>query len=166
MAKDINFSLEEVMPHRRPSLLLDRIGAVSADSAVVHVDIRPGIPFSDSRGIPTYVGLEYMAQACSVWAGLRARQAGEAPRVGFLLGTRDFGAEISYFPFGVSLEVVAEVEYQDGDMGVFRCSIRIGGETLATAHISVYQPSTDTNSNTNAGGTQSNEQGGAGNRGQ
>jgi predicted hotdog family 3-hydroxylacyl-ACP dehydratase len=148
------------MPHRGGAILLDRLRSLSQESAVVEVDIRSGVPFSEPRGVPAHVGLEYMAQACAVWSGSLQREIGQPARIGFLLGSRDFKSEVPYFPFGVTLVVSATVEYQDGDMGVFKCDIRIGDTVFVTAHISVYQPTSD------AGRGGIKQQNDTGNRGQ
>ena len=63
--------------------------------------------FFDGGGVPAYVGLEWMAQACGAHVGALARDAGIPVRVGFLLGTREFTIHAPRFRLGERLIVGA-----------------------------------------------------------
>jgi 3-oxoacyl-[acyl-carrier-protein] synthase-1 len=124
-------------------LLLDRIVRHDADSLAAEVEIREETLFREDEGVPAYVGLEYMAQACGAFAGASARIAGEEVKIGFLLGTRDFEAVVPFYRLGDYLTVTATPLYWDGGMGSFDCKIEIGGTLVATARLAVYQPDED-----------------------
>lgn len=133
--------IEELLPHARPMLLLDQVLSCDAEGSRVMVTIRPDLPFAEARGVPAHVGIEFMAQACGVWAGCAARAQGEAARLGYLLGTRRYVAAAAFFPLGARLEIVAHQVFQDGGMGVFDCRIEArDGTELASAQLSLYQP--------------------------
>lgn len=131
---------EAWISHRGAMRLIDRVLEVGAQHAVVEVDVPDDGLFVRDGEVPGYVGIEYMAQAVSAWAGGRARRAGGAPRVGLLLGTRRYECRGS-FPCGALLRVEARCELMgDNGLGVFDCRVLMAGETLATARISVFDP--------------------------
>ena len=130
----------DLLAHRPPMLLLDDIVAVDESSLTAQVRVGAHSPFFDGSGVPSYVGLEYMAQACGAYVGALARAAGRAPRIGYLLGTRNFVARIGRFASGDRLEVAASCVYRDDKLGAFECRIRRGEEIVAEAQLSVYQP--------------------------
>ena len=130
----------ELLAHRSPMLLLDDIVAVDGSSIAAQVHIGPHSPFFDGVGVPSYVGLEYMAQACGAYVGALARNAGRAPRIGYLLGTRNFVTHVGRFASGDRLDVGASCVYSDGEMGVFECRIRRSDVVVAEAQLNVYQP--------------------------
>jgi predicted hotdog family 3-hydroxylacyl-ACP dehydratase len=130
----------ELLAHRAPMLLLDEIVGLDESSVTARVRIGSQSPFFDGSGVPSYVGLEYMAQACGAFVGALAVAAGRAPRIGYLLGTRNFVARIGRFASGDELDVVATCVYRDEEMGAFDCRIRRGEAVLAEAQLNVYQP--------------------------
>jgi predicted hotdog family 3-hydroxylacyl-ACP dehydratase len=124
-------------------VLIDRITAADTDSFTAQVDIRPSSPFYVSgHGVPSYVGIEYIAQTVSAYSGWCGQQqaAGAAPRLGFLLGTRKMLLAEPWFALGAVLEVQISKTFDDGEMGVFDGEIRHDGRVMVSATISVYQP--------------------------
>jgi predicted hotdog family 3-hydroxylacyl-ACP dehydratase len=131
-------------------VLLDSVIGWEKGRLDAAVAIRLGIPFFQSgKGVPAHVGIEYMAQACGAYAGLEALEAGEAVRIGFLLGTRRYRAAVDWFKDGTQLTVTVSETFRDGSMGVFDCNILIDVREVAAAQLNVYQ--TDENSPTERG---------------
>src|SRR6185369_5593006 len=81
--------LADLVPHRPPMLLLDRVLAYSNEAVSCEVNIRPDSPFVEGALVPAVVALEYMAQAVAAFAGLTARIEKKEFRLGLLLGSRD-----------------------------------------------------------------------------
>lgn len=134
--------IEDLLPHARPMLLLDEALTCDAEGASAAVTIHPGHLFARDQGVPAHVGIEFMAQTCGIWAGGAAKREGrQAARLGFLLGTRRYKAIGPFFAFGERLEIAVRLVFRDQGMGVFDCRITdAGGEVLAEAQLSVYQP--------------------------
>lgn len=130
----------DLLPHRPPMVLLDEIVSCDAASAVAKTTIRRTSPFIAGGGVPVYVGLEYMAQVCGAYAGAIARAKGEAVKIGFLLGTRQYRAHVPRFRVGEQLTISASVLYLDSEMAAFDCRIEIDGRLAAEAQLTVYQP--------------------------
>lgn len=136
-------AIENYVPHRGVMLLLDCLLHADAESAVARVTVpRDGL-FLQDAGMPTWVGVEYMAQAVAAWAGWQAVQALQPVKLGFLLGTRKYQAYCSHFAPGMVLEVQVRSELiGENGLGMFECQIRQQGseQVLAQARISVYEP--------------------------
>ncbi|WP_257312820.1 ApeP family dehydratase [Geothrix fuzhouensis] len=132
---------ETLLPHRGPSLLLDRILERSDEHCLARVRVAPGAWYLDERGeAPAWVALEWMAQAASAFSGSRHLRAGRAPRVGFLLGTRRFETVVPAFPVGTEFEVEARLIFID-DLGpsAFACLVRDGADILARATLKAIE---------------------------
>ncbi len=132
--------IETLLPHAPPMVLLDKVIAYEKTKITTALTPNAQSPFHAEKGIPSYVGLEYMAQSCGVYAGLEALAHNQPPRLGFLLGTRNFHATQSHFTTGDTLHIHAtEIFRQDG-MGVFDCRIVCNNQEIATAQLNLYQP--------------------------
>jgi predicted hotdog family 3-hydroxylacyl-ACP dehydratase len=133
--------IEALIRHRGTMLLIDRLVEASEDHAVGEVLIGESSTFYRSgRGVPAYVGLEYMAQTVAAFDGARRLATGEAPGVGFLLGTRRYKAERGYFQPGELLSIRANMVFSENGMASFDCGISIGGEICVAAMLNVYRP--------------------------
>jgi predicted hotdog family 3-hydroxylacyl-ACP dehydratase len=134
-------SPEALLPHRGPSLLLCGILDVSEEHCLARVRVAPGAWYLDERGeAPAWIALEWMAQAASAFSGYRHRQAGRAPRVGFMLGTRRFETMVPAFPAGGEFEVEARLIFLDeAGPSAFSCQVRDGAETLARATLKAIE---------------------------
>jgi predicted hotdog family 3-hydroxylacyl-ACP dehydratase len=129
----------ELLKHGPEMTLIDRLVSYDPKQSVAVVEVRPTSVFFDHDGVPGWVGIEYMAQAVAAHVGFEARQRGEPPTIGFLLGTRAYDARIARFPVGSRLTVLVEPLWYDAEVGAFRCSIVLD-DVVATAVVSTYQP--------------------------
>jgi predicted hotdog family 3-hydroxylacyl-ACP dehydratase len=121
--------------------LLDRLIEVDDDRAVTEVDVPLDGLFVQDGAVPVWVGIEYMAQTVSVWAGARAMRRGGSPRIGFLLGSRRYEARCPSFPGGTTLRIETRCEMMgDNGLGMFDCRIVLEGDTVASAKVSVFEP--------------------------
>jgi len=133
--------VENWIPHRGAMRLLDRILVVDEQQAVAEVDVPFDGLFVRDGAVPAWVGIEYMAQAVSAWAGGRGRRAGGQPRPGLLLGSRKYEAKCESFPSGATLRVEAQCELIAANgLGTFDCRITMDGREVATARIAVFDP--------------------------
>lgn len=122
--------LEALLPHRPPMLLLDEVLECSPGRACCRVRLRPDSPFMEAGRVRALVALEYMGQAAAACAGAQAREAGGAPRIGLLLGTRELTLAVEHFSAGDALVVEAERLAEDERLCSFRCRV-LRGEALA-----------------------------------
>jgi predicted hotdog family 3-hydroxylacyl-ACP dehydratase len=129
----------ELLRHGPEMTLIDRLVSYDSRKSVAAVEIGAASRFVDGDGVPGWVGIEYMAQAVAAHIGFEARQRGEPPSIGFLLGTRAYHAQISRFPLGCKLTVWVEPLWFDAGVGAFRCSLVLD-DVVATAVVSTYEP--------------------------
>lgn len=130
----------EFVPHKDGMCLLNRIVDAGDQWLKAQVDISPESLFSTAQGIPSYVGLEYLAQAVAAWAGYQERLNGGKPKIGFLVGTRRYRVSEPIFTFGDQLQIHVQQELvaQNG-LQVFGCEL-YGNTVKGSAHINVFQP--------------------------
>lgn len=121
--------------------LLDRVLTAEGERLSAEVVVPAQGLFSQDDGVGAWVGIEYMAQAVAAWAGWQARQQGEQPRIGLLLGTRRYRCNVPRFAVGQRLRVDIERGYQaDNGLGQFECRIGADGVELASAQLTVFGP--------------------------
>ena len=132
---------ETLLPHRGPSLLLGGIQELSEEHCRARVRVEPDAWYLNERGeAPAWIALEWMAQAASAFSGYRHHQAGRAPRVGFMLGTRRFETMVPAFPAGAEFEVEARLIFIDeAGPSAFACLVQDGAETLARATLKAIE---------------------------
>jgi predicted hotdog family 3-hydroxylacyl-ACP dehydratase len=96
--------LQTLIPHRGKMLLLNRCTGydIHDRSIWVEYDITEDCLFFDPAlgGVPTWVGFEFMAQAISVLSGLKGREVGEKPKIGFILSIPSMQMKIPAFGLG------------------------------------------------------------------
>lgn len=131
----------EVLPHAGRAVLIDAIVADTADTIEAVAQVTSAHPYYvEGRGVPSWVGLELMAQAIAAHAGLAGRRARRPPRVGMLLGTRRYAATTAWFAEGARLEIRAHRAFgAEGGMAACDCQIRCAGELLAEATIIIAE---------------------------
>lgn len=132
--------MDKLLPHSPPMLLLDEAVAYSPTEIVAEVTIRPDHPLARPEGVAAHVGIELMAQACGAHVGALAQEIGAPVRVGFLLGTRNYRAEVDWFRFGDRLRILARSIFMEDGMGVYDCRIERDGVGLAEAQLTLFQP--------------------------
>lgn len=136
-----------LLPHSGRAVLLDELLAETAHGVVAaaHIDARHPYYSAESGGVPSWVGIELMAQAIAVHAGLIGRREGHAPYVGYLLGTRRYLPAVTAFPAGSRLSIAAERLYlEPSGIGAYDCSISDNGRLLIQASLTVFQTREET----------------------
>lgn len=135
------YTPHQTLPHGPGMVLLDELVDWSTEHAHCALTIRPDSCFFEpGRGVPGWVGIEYMAQCIGVWAGIQRLEAGQPVLIGLLLGSRSYDVPTD-FPEGQQLSVRAELLVRDATgVGVFACTLARGDEVLSRADIKAYQP--------------------------
>lgn len=133
----------QLVPHSGQMVLLDRALSADAEQLCAEVRIHEGSMLCGADGVGAWVGIEYMAQAIAAHAGWLALQRGEEVKVGFLLGSRKYEANVAHFAPGSVLHVhVRRVLQSENGLGAFECRIDIAGGMANAAHatVTVFQP--------------------------
>lgn len=142
----IAFPIEaaRVVPHANRMLLLDTVVAGDEHSITATAVVSAGSPLNHDGIVGSWAGIEYMAQAIAALEGCRALGQGEAPKVGFLIGARQYACNVSSFATGVALNVHVRRQHEHNGLGLFDAHItgtdHDGNDIAADAVISVFQP--------------------------
>lgn len=138
----VSWPVEALVPHSGRMMLLDRFVRDGEGWAEAELRIGEDRLFCEpGKGVPGWIGIEYMAQAVAMYAGLRSRRQGREVEKGLLVGTRRYECAVEYFPVGSLLLVRIEEEILDGPAGVFTCTISDRkGDILAESRLNVYVP--------------------------
>jgi predicted hotdog family 3-hydroxylacyl-ACP dehydratase len=132
-------AVTDFIPHSGDMVLLDRIVDFDEQGLTAQLTVRGDELFSPGPSVPAWVGIEYMAQSVAAYVGVKAKQANEPIRLGFLLGTRFYNSNVAAFEVGATLTIRVEKIIQDDGLGVFECQI-LGDGVDITANLNVYQP--------------------------
>ena len=83
-----------------------------------------------------------MAQTVGCYAGLRENEAHQAPRIGFLLGSRNFTTSVGELKEGDTVVLTSTCSYMGEDdlPSQFDCTANLDGVEVARATLTVYQP--------------------------
>jgi len=137
-----DLTIAAVLPHVGRMLLLDELRDHSLEHVTCGLTIRADTTFCDGvHGVPAWVGLEYMAQACCAFSGIEEVLAGAKPSIGLLLGSRSYRSEVEWFPLGATLHIRADLQLRDdSDLVAFACAIQEGGRMLARGDVKAYRP--------------------------
>ena len=138
----LDWPLPTMLPHSRAMILIGEPAASGHDWAEASVRIaEDSLFYEPGKGVPAWIGAEYMAQTVALFAGVASRRADEEIMIGLLLGSRQYKVSAPYFKLGSLLRVRGQRVWQDDRMAVFEC--RIDAESrLAEAQLSVYQAGT------------------------
>lgn len=132
---------EQLLPHSGQMVLIDKIIKYDEVSLTAQVVIQPDTEYLQPEGVPSWVGLEYMAQSIAAFEGIRRFKKKLPPQLGFLLGTRKLTAHKPWFELTDELHITIDVLYEDDKgMGSYRCHIFCSGELLVDAVVSAFRP--------------------------
>ena len=140
------YEIEQVIKHRLPMRLVDKLLTFDDTSAQTEITISHNSLFFDEEagGVPSYIGIEYMAQTIAAYAGANDLSKNVEPKLGFLLGTRKYKPAVPFFKEGQVLTLETKKVVQDSSgLSVFDCQIwdrEDSDKVLVKAAINVFQP--------------------------
>ena len=136
------------LPHSAPMVLIDKVLNVDMENQIVKTSVKihdDKIFFNkEINGISPLVGIEFMAQTIGCYAYYKAGKT--IPKIGFLLGTRQYENSLEKFENGKTYIITAREIYGDNELVSFECLIYNEGEDenpenyIAKATINAFQP--------------------------
>jgi len=140
-----HYNVDELVRHRGGMSLLDQVVDYDKTWLKASSTLTEENLFMSGGWMPSWVGIEYMAQSVAALAGTRAIRQNEPVKVGFLVSTRKYEAERPAFPVGSTLTVVvSEVVMGENGLGVFDCELTCeqpdGQSFTVTTRLNVFQP--------------------------
>lgn len=143
----VQFTIEQVLPHDHPMILLDSLDSFSEETATCcHLITTQSLLFDTTlQGVPSYVGIEYMAQTIAAYANANELVNNRSVEVGFLVSSRKYKCDFPVFKLGMPLQITAKQLYKDeSGLSAFDCAILINDDEVASARINVFQPENPT----------------------
>ena len=142
-----NYNISDLLPHRPPMQLITAVESVDFENQtlVARVDITQNDLMYDDNigGIPSWISLEYMAQAigCFIGAADLERDPNSVPGVGFVLGSRKMSVNIPTYLVGQSYFIHVAAVFFDKNIANFDCQIYNSDNNLvASGAINVFRP--------------------------
>ncbi|WP_417514717.1 hypothetical protein [Minwuia sp.] len=134
--------ISELVPHQGRMCLVSNVRDEQEGQLSVAITIEPDHPFLvPGEGVPTYVGLEMMAQSICAKDGLVQKRKGRAPAIGFLLGCQRYRTYRDWIRLGETVTVHVNSRLDAEELGSFECRLQAeSGDVLATGTLSVYRP--------------------------
>jgi predicted hotdog family 3-hydroxylacyl-ACP dehydratase len=134
--------IEQLLPHRSPMILIDRLVWTNGVETICEVTIGPHSMFIQAVGVPAFVGIEYMAQTVAAHGGYQSFLEGQPMVVGLLLGTRRLETPCQFFELGQTLRIAATHIWGQHELMRFRCAIThtVSNIRLQQAELNVFRP--------------------------
>lgn len=133
----------DFLPQKKTMALLDEIVSIDHDKSVLtaFVTIGPETMFCDNGGVPTYVGIEYMAQSIAAFSNIP--KPGVSPKnvsFGLLLGSRKYICHHPKFLMGDAVYITVAQIYYDNSIASFSGTIMVDDSCYCEAQLMVYHP--------------------------
>lgn len=140
-----NDSMDELVSHRGGMSLLDQVVDHGETWLRASSTLTKSNLFVSEGWMPSWIGIEYMAQSIAALAGTRAKHQKQPVKMGFLVGARKYEAERPAFPVNSVLTVVVrEVVMGENGLGVFDCELTCeqpdGLSFAVNSRLNVFQP--------------------------
>ena len=139
---------QNCLPHSAPMVLINEVLNVDMENQIVKTSVKihdDKIFFNkEINGISPLVGIEFMAQTIGCYAYYKAGKT--IPKIGFLLGTRQYENKLEKFENGKTYILTAREIYGDNELVSFECLIYNEREDenpenyVAKATINAFQP--------------------------
>ncbi|MBU3003499.1 ApeP family dehydratase [Paraglaciecola arctica] len=137
------YPIELVLPHAHPMILVDRLVHYTDMSSTCTVKITQCSNFynPERNSVPSYVGIEYMAQTIAAYANVLKLDSGGKVSLGFLVSARNYMTQVREFALDTELLIQVELLFKEANgLSVFDCRIKQGEQVVVEAKINVFEP--------------------------
>ncbi|MGO2011028.1 MAG: ApeP family dehydratase [Pseudoalteromonas sp.] len=137
------YPIETILPHTAPMILIDSLDSYDENNGCCSVTISPQSNFydADTKSVPSYVGIEYMAQTIAAYANANHIDSGAKVEIGFLVSSRKYKMYNNEFLLNSKLTIKVEKLYSEANgLSAFGCVIQQADKILVEAKINVFQP--------------------------
>ena len=132
-------SIEKLIPHRGPMLLVDELLEHDGTSAVVRATIRPHTAGIRDGKMESHWAVEIIAQAIAAMFGYSWISSGHETSFGYIIAVDDFSLLSDSDPaVGESLHCHVKLDYEAFPMGVYLGEIRIQNRLWAKAKLKCF----------------------------
>ncbi len=129
---------EQLIPHRLPMRLVDRLLSVAGNSCTVAAQVGADCPLVDDDGLLEEVAMvELIAQSYAMLKGYQEQLEGASVRHGFLVGVKQVACHAAART-GDSLRIEIETLAELDDFAVAAGQVWRGEELLAAGEVKVW----------------------------
>ena len=143
--------LQNIIPHRGKMLLLTRINEYNLEARALCAEfhVTGDCIFYDPAvgGVPAWAGFEFMAQAISALSGIRDREMGIKPRIGFILSIPSMKINVPVFKLGSVVELRVKENDCTGLIYTFDGESYLDGEKAMEGKLMVMEINEETFNN-------------------
>lgn len=134
-------------PHQSRMLLIDRVDNFSIDNGILSSSliINESSEFfnKDKEYVPIWVSFEYMAQSIATLSGIAQRMISNDPKIGFIIGIRDFKSFNIGFKVGNEVNINIKETYRENNIAVFEGKTYVGSKLYSSASLNVVESNQD-----------------------
>jgi predicted hotdog family 3-hydroxylacyl-ACP dehydratase len=127
----------DYLPHRPPMLLIDQIVEVTELRVVCRTTIHRGCVFAIDGSVHPSAMIEFVAQACAIFVGVRGARDGDPPRLGLIMSCREVTFAVDSFAVGDELTIAATKVFGQKQLAAFTGTVSRGDVVCATVQLSV-----------------------------
>ena len=135
--------LLSIVPHRGRMLLLSGITGYNLEERTIDAEyhISEDCLFYDSAvtGVPAWAGFEFIAQAISAFTGIRDRENGVLPKMGFILSISSMRTDVPFFKTGSTVQIKAKEDTRMDSVANFIGEILLEGKKVLEGKITVME---------------------------
>ena len=142
--KTISFtdlSLEDLLPHRGPMLLVTKILEVDAEHARTLCRVGSSWPMAEARGIHPLILIELAAQTagvCNGWDRVQTKGL-NSEKMGWLVGIKKAEFFIDILPIDSDIISSAENTYKFDSLREVACRQHLNGRLIGTMTLQLFQ---------------------------
>lgn len=127
-----------LLPHREPMLMISDIMEMNQESIICCSHIQQNNPFLEEGMLPTYVGLELVAQASGLHLAMAQQDhALKTPKAGAIVAVRDMKLSDVKINSGASLKVCSTFLGGSQQAAMFEGSVFLGAQEVCTVKVTI-----------------------------
>lgn len=137
----MDLPLSKLIPHSGVMRLIEEPIDFSEEMGKTSLIIREdSFLYSPNKGVPSYLAIEYIAQTAAAVQGFSGLKNPGTPKLGFLLGVREYKTNTDYFTLGSFLEVTVTLLIKSGNVARFQGRVYCQGDEIASAILTTIEP--------------------------
>ncbi len=136
-----DLSLEDLLPHRSPMMLVEKILEVDAEHAVTLCRVADSWPMVDDGGVHPLILIELAAQTagvCNGWDRVQTKGL-DSNKMGWLVGIKKAELFIDYLPLGSEIISSAENSYKFESLREVACRQHLDGKLIGSMILQLFQ---------------------------
>jgi len=132
-----------IVPHKGKMLLLSRIIDYDLEEQTLSAeyDITEDCIFYNPaiKGVPAWVGIEFIAQAISALSGIRGHMSGEDPKVGYILSVSSMQIDNHFFKAGNTVQINVKESGSMDQVYNFEGAVLLEGKKVLDGKLTVIE---------------------------